>query len=126
MDNFGPLMKPKWNSDIASGDLLFAILRYNGVHVYDGFPWFINLAHTEQELTEVLNAFKASVKTMQEMGLFPSVSSSSDAEVFLDPKVFDQKGAPMVGAKIGRDEKGNPAWFVEDPEKAGEYYKLKG
>ncbi|MBC7713428.1 MAG: amino acid adenylation domain-containing protein, partial [Rhizobacter sp.] len=53
MDNFGPLMKPKWNSDIVSGDLLFAILRYNGVHVYDGFPWFINLAHTEQELVEV-------------------------------------------------------------------------
>ncbi len=126
MDNFGPLMKPKWDSDIASGDLLFAILRYNGVHVYDGFPWFINLAHTEQELNEVLNAFKASVKTMQEMGLFPSTNSSTNEEISLDPKIFDQKGAPMVGAKIGRDEKGNPAWFVEDPEKAGEFYKLKG
>lgn len=126
MNNFGPLMKPKWNADITSGDLLFAILRYNGVHVYDGFPWFINLAHTEQELAEVLNAFKNAVKTMQKMGLFPSNKNESVNDINLDPKIFDQKGAPMVGAKIGRDEKGNPAWFVEDPEKAGEYYLLKG
>ena len=126
MNNFGPLMKPKWNADITSGDLLFAILRYNGVHVYDGFPWFINLAHTEQELTEVLNAFKSAVKTMQKMGLFPSASSQVANEIILDPKIFDQKGAPIVGAKLGRDEKGNPAWFVEDPERAGEYYLLKG
>jgi amino acid adenylation domain-containing protein len=126
MNNFGPLMKPKWNADITSGDLLFAILRYNGVHVYDGFPWFINLAHTDQELADVLEAFKSAVKTMQKMGLFPANANSNTNEIDLDPKIFDQKGAPMIGAKIGRDEKGNPAWFVEDPENAGEYYLVKG
>lgn len=126
MDNFGSLMKPKWDTDVSGGDLLFALLRYNGIHVYDGFPWFVNLAHTEAELNEVLNAFKSAVKTMQAMGLFPQGKNSNNGEIELDPKIFDQKGAPMVGAKIGRDEKGNPAWFVEDPEKAGEYYLLKG
>ena len=126
MDNFGSLMKPKWTADVASGDLLFAILRYNGVHVYDGFPWFVNLAHTEQDLVNVLDAFKDAVKNMQALGLFPSKNQTTTAEIALDPKIFDQKGAPMVGAKIGKDEKGNPAWFVEDPENAGEYYLLKG
>lgn len=126
MDNFGSLMKPKWDNDVAGGDLLFALLRYNGVHVYDGFPWFVNLAHTEADLAEVLNAFKNAVKTMQAMGLFPQAKNSANVEINLDPKIFDQKGAPMVGAKIGRDENGNPAWFVEDPEKAGEYYLIKG
>jgi amino acid adenylation domain-containing protein len=127
VDNFGSLMKPKWNSDILGGDLLFAILRYNGVHVYDGFPWFVNLAHTEEELTEVLNTFKHAIKTMQEMGLFPTGKYKAAAtadDIHLDPNIFDQKGAPMVGAKIGRDEKGNPAWFVEDPE-TGEYFLIK-
>jgi glutamate-1-semialdehyde aminotransferase/acyl carrier protein len=126
MDNFGSLMKPKWTADIASGDLLFAILRYNGVHVYDGFPWFVNLAHTEQDLVDVLNAFKDAVRNMQALGLFPSKIQTTVNEIALDTKVFDQKGAPMIGAKLGQDEKGNPAWFVEDPENAGEYYLLKG
>ncbi|MBC7538417.1 MAG: amino acid adenylation domain-containing protein [Bacteriovorax sp.] len=126
MNNFGSLMKPKWNSDTNGGDLLFAILRYKGIHVYDGFPWFINLAHTEQELVEVLNAFKNAVRTMQEMGLFPSNNKSQLNDIELDPKIFDMSGAPMPGAKIGRDERGNPAWFVEDPSMPGQYYLLKG
>jgi amino acid adenylation domain-containing protein len=125
INNFGSLIKPKWKADIASGDLMFAILRYNGVHVYDGFPWFVNLAHTEDELAVVLNAFKNAVKTMQKMGLFPTNKNSIKDDVYLDPNIFDQKGAPMPEAKIGRDEKGNPAWFVEDPENAGEYYLLQ-
>ncbi len=58
MNNFGSLMKPKWKEDIAGSELLFAILRFNGVHVYDGFPWFVNLAHTQLELDTVLEAFK--------------------------------------------------------------------
>lgn len=125
INNFGSLIKPKWNADIASGDLMFAILRYNGVHVYDGFPWFVNLAHTEDELAVVLNAFKNAVKTMQKMGLFPTNKNSIKDDVYLDPNIFDQKGAPVPEAKIGRDEKGNPAWFVENPDKAGEYYLLQ-
>jgi amino acid adenylation domain-containing protein len=126
MNNFGSLMKPKWNSDTNCGDLLFAILRYNGIHVYDGFPWFINLAHTDQELVEVLDAFKNAVRTMQEMGLFPSNNKAQLNTIELDPRIFDKSGAPMPGAKIGRDEKGNPAWFVEDPSIPGQYYLLKG
>lgn len=124
MNNFGSLMKPKWKNDVNGGEILFALLRFKGVHVYDGFPWFVNLAHTDADLAEVLNAFKESVREMQAMGLFPS--NNANIDINLDPKIFDQKGAPMVGAKIGRDEKGNPAWFVEDPENAGEYFKLKG
>ena len=69
MHNFGTLMKPKWTSDVAGGELLFAILRYNGVHVYDGFPWFINLAHTDLELETVLNSIKNGIASMQAMGL---------------------------------------------------------
>lgn len=130
INNFGSLIKPKWTADVASGDLFFAVMRYNGVHVYDGFPWFINLAHTDKELAEVLNAFKNAVRTMQRMSLFPTSKNTrivemEDKEVYLDAMIFDQKGAPMPGAKIGRDEQGNPAWFVEDPEKTGQYYLLK-
>lgn len=122
MHNFGTLMKPKWMSDVAGGELLFAILRYNGVHVYDGFPWFINLAHTDKDIETVLNAIKNAVATLQTMGLLPD---SVPVKV-QTAGVFDQNNAPVAGAKLGRDEKGNPAWFLENPSKAGEYYLIEG
>lgn len=121
MHNFGSLMKPKWKSDVLGGELLFAILRYNGVHVYDGFPWFINLAHTENDINNVLETIKDSIVLMQTMGLLP------DSVVVKNNKtaVFNQNQAPRPGAKLGRDESGNPAWFMENPSKAGEYYLIE-
>jgi amino acid adenylation domain-containing protein len=41
-------------------------------------------------------------------------------------KYFDPTRAPVIGAKIGRDEQGNPAWFIENPEKTGEFFLLEG
>ena len=122
MHNFGSLMKPKWMSDVMGGELLFAILRYNGVHVYDGFPWFINLAHTDKDIETVLNTIKAGVATLQSMGLLPGSGELNLAQ----PKIFDQSNAPVKGAKLGRDEKGNPAWFVENAANPGEYYLIEG
>lgn len=113
MNNFGSLMKPKWNIDVPGGENLFALLRYHGVHTYDGFPWFVNLAHTSQELEKVLAAFKRSLADMQTMGLLPEMKALNAS------KVFDQGAAPVPGAKLGRDQNGNPAWFVE---RSGEYF----
>jgi hypothetical protein len=121
MHNFGSLMKPKWMSDVAGGEILFAILRLNGVHVYDGFPWFINLAHTDKEIETVLNAIKNGIAKMQTMGLIPDSVKVNVAA----PALFDQKNAPVEGAKLGRDEKGNPAWFIENPAKPGEFYLVE-
>jgi glutamate-1-semialdehyde aminotransferase len=120
MDNFGALMKPKWTAECPGGELLFAQLRFNGVHAYDGFPWFVNLAHTEAELQFVLEAFKKAVASMQFIGVLPG-----GQQVIVDrPEVLDQNKAPAPGAKIGRDAQGNPAWFMQGLN--GEFYQLGG
>ena len=130
MNNCGSLMKPKWNNEVSNGDLLFVALRYNGVHVYDGFPWFANLAHTEEDMKNVLEAFKKSVFMMQDLGIFPKSAdkkeNTSINDIALNPSLFNKSGAPIAGARIGKDERGNPAWFIENPEKSGEYFLLDG
>ena len=131
MNHFGGLLKPKWTKDVSGGEILFALLRFNGVHVYDGFPWFINLAHTEAELSAVITAFKKSVVQMQKLGLFPKgLEEASEAvekvSAAAKVKIFDPMKAPMIGAKIGRDDQGNPAWFMENPNKSGEFFLLEG
>ncbi|MFH7000353.1 amino acid adenylation domain-containing protein [Flavobacterium sp. FlaQc-57] len=32
---------------------------------------------------------------------------------------------PVQGSKLGRDENGNPAWFIEDPTQNGNFVKIK-
>lgn len=117
MNNFGSLMKPKWKQDVNGGELLFALLRYNGVHTYDGFPWFVNLAHTDDELKRVLNAFRKSFSKMQEMGLLENSMKINNSK-----NVFNANFPPHPKAKLGKDEKGNPAWFMEDESTPGSFY----
>lgn len=124
MDNFGSLMKPKWLSEIAYGDLFYVALRFNGVHVYDGFPWFVNLAHTKIELDTVLSRIKKSIEMMQEVGVFKSGQIQRE-ELSTTAKSFDAKNPPVKGARIGLDELGHPGWYIEDPERPGEFFKLK-
>src|SRR5690606_37914860 len=111
------LMKPKWKSETLGGEYLFALLRHNGVHTYDGFPWFINLAHTDSELNKVMNTFKKSLTELQSLGFL------TECKPILAPHVFNHDQAPVDGARLGRDDKGNPAWFIE---KSGEFFMVEG
>jgi hypothetical protein len=42
--------------------------------------------------------------------------SKNSSEYFLEP--------PVPGAKLGKDQNGNPAWFLENPDKPGSYFQL--
>ena len=33
--------------------------------------------------------------------------------------------SPVPGSKLGRDENGNPAWFIEDSNQKGKFVKIK-
>ena len=118
--NFGSLVKPKWlDGDYIHSDLFFANLRMHGVHQYDGFPWFINLAHTQTELDFVKDVIKQVVTELQVGGVMPSNGRElkTDQMNCLSP--------PVLGAKLGKDKNGNPGWFIPHPEKQGQYYQLQ-
>jgi amino acid adenylation domain-containing protein len=40
------------------------------------------------------------------------------------PAAGGDGGAPAPGARLGRDQQGNPAWFVPDPQRPGKYLML--
>jgi hypothetical protein len=98
--NFGSLMKPKWKSEVKEGDLLFTMLRFNGVHVYDGFPWFVNLAHTDQDLKDVIAAWKKSVATLQLHGLLPGLENLGQENRFYIKTYHQLRGPVLVETKM--------------------------
>ena len=123
-DRFGSLMKPRWTSTPLASEVFFALLRYNGVHSYDGFPWFVNLAHTEAQLQEVITVFKKAINEMKIMGLFttsttPAISTTMSHIDFVETKTENR-------TIIGKDQNGFPATFVEDKNNPGSFIQMSG
>ncbi len=119
MDSCGSLMKPRWTSELPASELFFAALRFYGVHTYDGFPWFVNLAHTSLDLNEVLKSLCQAILMMQDLGLFQSKQVISSDKV--KSEIFDAEKPPLSNARLGKDKDGNPAWFVENEKGSGRY-----
>lgn len=103
--NFGCLMKPKWVGDFKYSDVFFSHLRFNGVHSYDGFPWFINLAHTNAQLDKVKQVIKQSVVTFQSEGLMEGESLYNNTEL------MHADHPPKPGLRLGKNAEGYPQWF---------------
>ena len=113
--HFASLWKTFYVEDHPFQDLLFTMMRDRGVHIMDGFPCFFTTAHSDDDVTKVIEAYKASVLEMQESGFLPPRKQA----------VFDAASPPMPGARLGRDPSGNPAWFVPNPEAPGKFLQVE-
>jgi acyl transferase domain-containing protein/glutamate-1-semialdehyde aminotransferase len=96
--------------DLPLASLFFACMRAKGVHVLEGRPIFLTLAHGDAELAHVETAFRETLSEMQSAGFLPGGED-------------DQP--PVPGARKGRDASGKTAWFVPDPERAGKYLQVR-
>ncbi|MFD2934792.1 amino acid adenylation domain-containing protein [Spirosoma flavum] len=120
---FGSLWKIKPKEEVPYSELLFTLMREKGIHIWDGFPCFITEAHTDAEIDLVIKLFSESLQEMIDVDFF-----KSSAKVTLPEAKSDRSYAfsepPRVGAKLGRDREGNPAWFISDPEQPGKYVQI--
>ena len=95
-------------SDAPFASLFFAYMRHHGVHIWEGRPGFLTLAHSDDDLDRVAAAFGLSIKDMQRAGFLPG----------------GEEAPPIAGARLGRDARGDRAWFVPDPERPGKFLQL--
>lgn len=121
VNNFGSLFKFNYAPDLRFGELLFYWLRSKGVHIWDHRPCFLTLAHSDQDLAFIVNAFKESIAEMQAGGFLPQPAGQSNGGA---PVSVAADQPPVPGAKMGRDAQGTPAWFVPNPAAPGKYLQL--
>lgn len=98
--------------------LIFYLLREKGVHVWDHRPCFFTLSHSEADIDFVIRAFKDVVAEMQMIGFLPQPTNIGKGDT------FDRNRPPQLGARLGRDPEGNPAWYIPDLENPGKYLQL--
>ena len=118
--HFGSLWKAVYTEDQAFGDLLFCYLRDRGVHIWDGFPCFLTLGHTDADVAFIVQAFKDCVAEMQDGGFLPAPPERAPAL-----EGFDSQSPPVPEARLGRDRDGSPAWFVPKPNEPGKFLKFE-
>ncbi|PAX59717.1 type I polyketide synthase [Brunnivagina elsteri] len=104
--------------------LLYYLLREKGVHIWEYRPCFFSMAHTDEDIARVTEAFKESIAEMQAAGFLPKASGSAQENDISNPK--RRNTPPQPGAKLGRDPEGNPAWYIPDPERSGKYLQVSG
>jgi len=114
----GSLFKIKIPQDIPYEELIYILLREKGIHIWDARPCFLTLAHSDDDIETFINAFKESVDEMLDMDFLPYDKQGNDN------KEYDINNPPVSGARLGKDARGNPAWFVEDLERPGKYLLL--
>ena len=117
--HFASVWKTFFLEDHPLGDLLFAMLRDRGIHILDNFPCFLTTAHTADDIARIVKAFKESVQEMQEAGFFPRPTRAP-------APMLNATQPPVPGARLGRDENGNPAWFVSNPDAPGKFLRVNG
>jgi hypothetical protein len=76
----------------------------------------LTLAHGDQEVERIVQAFKESVREMQAGEFLPGNPDNG--------RTLDANDPPIPGARLGRDQQGNPAWFVPHPENPGKYVQV--
>jgi amino acid adenylation domain-containing protein len=123
--HFGSLWKIKFKEEYPYSELLFTLMRYKGIHIWDGFPCFLTEAHTLDEIKQIADRFKESVSELMKAGLIPLNESSATTEPDEHPGINPVPQPPVPGARLGRDQSGNPAWFITDPENPEKYLQVE-
>jgi len=120
---FGSLFKGKWETEPHYTELLFAMMRYKGVHIMDGFPCFLTLAFTDADVDFVISKFKESLSELCEIGFIPSDKNNDHSQITSNEHHQNGNGQhpPLPGARLGKDANGKDAWFIADPERPGKF-----
>ncbi|KAB7727340.1 amino acid adenylation domain-containing protein [Rudanella paleaurantiibacter] len=111
---FGSLWRIKFTEDVPYSELLFTLMRERGIHIWDGFPCFMTEAHTSDDIDRVLDAFTQSLQDLADAEFLPNITVRRKGK----------STPPVTGARLGRDESGNPAWFVPDPERPTKFLQI--
>ncbi len=117
---FGSLWRMRFLEEYPYMELFFTLMRYKGIHIQEGFPCFITTAHTNQDLQTIIQCFEESLVELKWAGFIPLYYHPATDEI----KTLNTP--PLPGAKLGKDQDGNPAWFVRDESKQGRFLMAVG
>ncbi|MGY6520980.1 MAG: aminotransferase class III-fold pyridoxal phosphate-dependent enzyme [Mongoliitalea sp.] len=117
--NFGSLWLTKYKEELPQSELIFALMREKGIHIYENFPCFLTEPYEPSDLDRIVKAFQESIHELVTNGFFADFVGAPKEN---KPNPFDH--APVLGAELGLDAQGKPAWFKKDVDQSCTFYKI--
>ena len=77
VERFSSFLYFSLHADGPLAGLLFYHLRDRGIYAQDGFPLFLNAAHTEEDIAQIVGAFADSLDEMVRGGIIGGVETAS-------------------------------------------------
>ncbi len=71
LHSFSSYFYPTFSPAIKYTEPFFQLMRLKGIYVWSARPWFLSIAHTDEDIAKVLKAFSESLLALQEGGFFP-------------------------------------------------------
>jgi len=99
------------------GHLLFTMMTFEGIHIQQYRPCFLTTEHSDSDIEIILKGFKQSLASLILQGLI-------EGDVLTAKKYLQDKPAIPIGAKLGKNANGEPAYFIEDPNNKGKYMEV--
>ena len=81
--------------------LLYYHLREHGIHIQEGFPCFLTTAHSEQDLEQIVSAFRDSIAGMQEGGFLPAPAIEPETQ---EAPLTEAQLEIRLSAQLGDEE----------------------
>ncbi|MGE5944181.1 MAG: amino acid adenylation domain-containing protein [Flavobacteriales bacterium] len=122
--HFSSLWRIKFLEDIPYSELLFVLLRKKGIHIMDGFPCFMTTVYTQKDVDYLTSCILESIDEMATVGIFVPKTEYTAPNGHSKNVSTPLNVPPVPGARLGRDEMGNPAWFIEDVNNKNTYVKI--
>ncbi|MEO9892789.1 amino acid adenylation domain-containing protein [Aurantibacter sp.] len=122
--HFSSLWRLNFKEDIPYSELLFVLLRGKGIHIWDGFPCFLTTAYTANDINTLIIAILESLEEMMTAGFFQKTKTNNSHKLNSKPLSNVLNNPPVSGARLGLDQSGNPAWFLSNRKRNGEFVKI--
>jgi amino acid adenylation domain-containing protein len=73
LSHFASVVRVEFTVDFPLSELLFVHLRHKGVHIWDHRPVYMTAAHTDEDVAQVVRAFRESLDAMRAGEVLPEV-----------------------------------------------------
>lgn len=103
--NYQSIWKIKLKSEFPYWEMLFTLLRNEGIHIWENFACYMTAAHTRSDIDFTIQKLESVVEQLVENEIIKGDLPD------LEEVLMDSNNPPFPGAKIGLDEEGNPIWI---------------